>query len=77
MSCVLYKDGETLLCEPTDMAREIAVGWSVCHPDKKPVETPANDEPEPTSEPESTIDPEPPLEEKTSLIGRFKGKKGK
>jgi len=40
MSCVLYKDGETLLCEPTDMAREIAVGWSVCHPDKKPVETP-------------------------------------
>jgi len=29
MSCVLYKDGETLLCDPADMAREMAAGWSV------------------------------------------------
>jgi hypothetical protein len=34
MSCVLYKDGETLFCDPADMAREMAAGWSVTDPNR-------------------------------------------
>jgi hypothetical protein len=41
MSCVLYKDGETLFCDPADMARETAAGWSVTDPNR---DTPDQDE---------------------------------
>lgn len=34
MSCILYKNGETLRCNPADMAREIAAGWSVTDPSR-------------------------------------------
>lgn len=43
MSCVLYKDGEILLCDPRDMAREIAAGWSVTDPNRE-ISDPINEE---------------------------------
>ena len=37
MACILYKDGETLRCNPEDMDREIAAGWSTKNPDREEV----------------------------------------
>jgi len=37
MACILYKDGETLRCNPEDMDREIAAGWSTKAPNREEV----------------------------------------
>ena len=67
MACVLYKDGETLLCEPADMEREIAAGWSVKNPENSVTEI-VHEETEEESDSEQT---EEESEKKKKLLGIF------
>tara|TARA_R110002124_G_scaffold132035_2_gene294514 strand:+ start:764 stop:1018 length:255 start_codon:yes stop_codon:yes gene_type:complete len=82
MSCVLYKDGETLLCDPADMAREMAAGWSVTDPSKEEIEDTAdevideeaseetNEDPiEDSEEPETGEEPDEESSKRKKILG--------
>ena len=75
MSCVLYKDGETLLCDPADMAREMAAGWSVTNGEavneeasEEASKETIEDSEEPEEEPEADKKPNKKPGKKTKVL---------
>jgi hypothetical protein len=64
MACILYKDGETLRCNPEDMHREIAAGWSIKNPNREEVK---DEETKETTTKETTT--EKPKEKRKKVLG--------
>ena len=64
MACILYKDGETLRCNPEDMDREVAAGWSIKNPNREEVK---DEETKETTTKETTT--EKPKEKRKKVPG--------
>jgi hypothetical protein len=69
MACILYKDGETLRCNPEDMDREIAAGWSTKNPDREEVENEETTSEETTTEEPNEETNEEPQKKRKKILG--------